>query len=84
MSAPSLECQIRLAVKAIFTQEKNTRSNHLYLNGMFPKTAKNQEHVLLSHPIKYIFWSYDPCLECRLYDEKISDFDPNCSCSNLL
>ena len=51
---------------------------------MFPKTAKNQEHVLLSHPIKYTFWSYDPCRDCRLSNDKISDFDPNCSCSNLL
>ena len=72
MSAPSLKNQVRFAVKDIFTQEKNTRSNHLYLNGMFLKIAKNQEHVLLSHPIKYTFWSYDPCRECRLSDEKIT------------
>ena len=30
------------------------------MNGMFPKTAKNQEYVLLSNPIKYTFWLYNP------------------------
>ena len=27
---------------------------------MFPKTAENQEHVLLSNPIKYTFCRYNP------------------------
>ena len=56
----SLKNQVRFAVKAIFTQEKNKQTYHLCLNDMFPKTAKNQGQTLLPAPIKYTFWLYNP------------------------